>query len=214
MELLQMSLMPANIAATVFLAMMVAYWLMVILGAMDLDFLDFDLDTDVDADVDLDLGGAPVGVFDGMLAFFYLGKIPIMILLSIFAMCLWVVSIIANGYLNPSGSLALGLPIAAGNLVVSPLVCKVICTPLARLFMALKKDPNAPADVIGRICKVNTTQVSKKMGQAEVPTSGAPILLNVVADGDHIFKKGDEAVVIGKDETKGVHIIAPVNLED
>jgi len=212
-----MSLMPANLGATILLTMMVCYWLMVILGALDLDFLDFDIDTDMDADLDADLGSdlnVSVGVLDGMLAFFYLGKIPVMILLSIFAMCLWVFSIIANGYLNPSGSLVLGLPIAAGNLVVSPFVCKIICTPLARLFMALKKDPNAPADVMGRICKVTTTQVSTKMGQAEVATSGAPILLNVVADGDHTFKKGDEAVVIGKDEKKGVHIIAPVNLED
>lgn len=208
-----MSLMPANFGATILLAMMVCYWLMVILGTLDLDFLDFDIDTDIDADLGSDLD-VSVGVLDGMLAFFYLGKIPIMILLSIFAMCLWVISIIANGYLNPSGSLVLGLPIAAGNLVVSPLICRIICTPLARLFMALKKDPNAPADVIGRICKVTTTQVSAKMGQAEVPTSGAPILLNVVADSDHVFQKGDEAVVIGKDEKKGVHIIAPVNLED
>jgi len=213
MELLQMSLMPANIAATLFLALMVLYWLMVILGALDLDFLDVDVDTDVDVDLGTDLD-ISVGVFDGMLAFFYLGKIPIMILLSILALCLWVVSIIANGYLNPSGSLILGLPIAAGNLIVSPLICKIVCAPLAKLFMALKRDPNAPADVVGRICKVTTTQVSAKMGQAEVPTGGAPVLLNVVADGDHVFKKGDEAVVIGKDDKKGVHIIAPVNLED
>jgi hypothetical protein len=212
-ELLHMSLMPANIGATVFLAMILAYWLTVLLGALDLDFLDFDLDADVDADLGSDLD-VSVGVFDGMLAFFYLGKIPLMILLSIFALCLWVISIIANGYLNPSGSLALGLPLAVGNLIVSPFICKVICAPLARFFMALKKDPNAPADVMGRICRVTTSQVSAKMGQAEVSTSGAPILLNVVADGDHVFKKGDEAVVIGKDEKKGVHIIAPVNLED
>ena len=65
-----------------------------------------------------------------------------------------------------------------------------------------KKDYNAPRDVKGRICKVITTQVSEKMGQAEVPTKGAPILLNVVANGDHVFHKGDEAVVVEKNEEK------------
>ena len=78
----------------------------------------------------------------------------------------------------------------------------------------LKKDPNAPKDVVGRICKITTTQVSKKMGQAEVPTKGAPILLNVISDEGHVFHKGDEAVVMSKDNDKGVYVIAPVNLED
>ena len=52
------------------------------------------------------------------------------------------------------------------------------------------------------------------MGQAEVPTKGAPILLNVVSDGDHVFHKGDEAIVVENDKEKGVYVIAPVNLED
>ena len=78
----------------------------------------------------------------------------------------------------------------------------------------LNKDYNAPGDVIGRIGNVITTQVTKdKMGQVEVSTKGAPIILNVLSQDDHKFARGDEAVVVSKDSERGTYLIAPVNLE-
>ena len=80
--------------------------------------------------------------------------------------------------------------------------------------MTYNKDYNAVKDVVGRICHVTTTEVTaKKMGQAEVKTKGAPIILNVIVQGDSILKKGDEAVVIERNDTKGIYYIAPANLE-
>ena len=188
-----MSLMPANIGATVFLAMILAYWLTVLLGALDLDFLDFDLDADVDADLGSDLD-VSVGVFDGMLAFFYLGKIPLMILLSIFALCLWVISIIANGYLNPSGSLALGLPLAVGNLIVSPFICKVICAPLARFFMALKRSMLG-----GRYGPhLQSNHLPSVRNGASGGLHTGPDTAECCCRRRSCLQKGDEAVVIGK----------------
>ena len=218
MELIQAAFLPANLFFTLIFLLVCLYWLSVILGALDLDFLDIDLDTDsdldVDADGDVDIGAPGAGFFEGLLAFFYFGKIPVMILLSITVLCMWTISMYANSHFNPKGTFVLGIPVAIGTIIASPIICKIICMPLARFFGMFKKDYHAPRDVKGRICKVITTQVSEKMGQAEVPTKGAPILLNVVANGDHVFHKGDEAVVVEKDEEKGVYVIAPVNLED
>lgn len=215
MELIHEAFLPANIFFTVLLILMFIYWILVVLGAMDIEFLDFDLDIDGDADIDVDgaLDATGGGFLDSVCSFFYLGTIPLMILMSTLIICMWFISIIANGVINPSGTMVIGLPIAIGNIIVSPFICKVVCMPLKKFFASLKKTDTI-RDVIGRICTITTTEVSTKMGQAEVKGTGAPILINVVADGSNVFHKGEEAVVIEKDNEKGVYVIAPVNLED
>jgi hypothetical protein len=227
MELVHAALLPVNFALTVLLLLVVFYWLMVILGALDADLFDIDFDTDVDVDLDVDIDGdfdfdvdgeidgdiAGGGFLRGLLEFFYIGEVPIMILISILILCMWAISVIANYRLNPTGSVILSLPILAGNLVVSLMVCKVFIMPFRKMFAALNKDANASRPVMGRICTVTTTQVSQKMGQAEMSSKGAPILINVVADGENVFHKGDEAVVISKNAENGVYTIAPVDLK-
>ncbi|MBN1817348.1 MAG: DUF1449 family protein [Sedimentisphaerales bacterium] len=227
MEFIQAAFSGPNLLFTIFLLLMFLYWIMVIFGALDLGFLnvdadadaDIDLDADADADMHLDLeGDADIGdggFLDGFLAFFYIGTIPFMVLLSVLALCMWSISILANWYLNPGGSVIVGFPIALGNVIVSVLICKVICFPLARFFAMFRKDYNAPRAVLGRIGRVITTEISTgRMGQVEVSTDGAPIVLNAVTDGSHVFHKGDEVVIVKKEETKGVYTVAPVNLEE
>lgn len=213
MELVHAAFMPVNVVLTVLLLLVVLYWLMVIIGAMDADLfdIDFDADADVDFDVDGDIDGGGFG--RGLLEFFYIGEVPIMILLSILILSMWTISMMVNHMFNPAGSILLGLPIFAGNIVISLMICKVFIMPFRKMFNSLNKDANASRPVMGRICTVVTTQVSEKMGQAEMSSKGAPILLNVVAEGGNVFKKGDEAVVISKNVELGVYTIAPVDLE-
>ena len=91
---------------------------------------------------------------------------------------------------------------------------KLFGAPLKRLYVMLNKDYNAPGKILGRIGKVITTQVTReKMGQVEVPTKGAPIVLNVLSQDEHVFAKGEEAVVVRKEGDKGTYLIAPVDLE-
>lgn len=213
-EIIVAAFSPVNVVLTVLLILVVLYWLMVIFGAMDLDFLDIDFDNDVDMDFDADAEiDGDAGFLRGVLEFFYIGEVPVMILFSILILSMWAVSMIVNHVLNPAGSVLLGLPIFCVNLVVSIMICRVFAMPFRKVFSALNKDVNASGDVMGRICIVTTTQVSKKMGQAEMPSRGAPVLLNVMAEGDNVLNKGDEAVVIGRNSEDGVYIIAPVDLE-
>ena len=54
-----------SLPATVLLLLVCGYWCLVILGALDMDILDFDLDIDLDADVDasiLQVGFIPAEV--------------------------------------------------------------------------------------------------------------------------------------------------------
>ncbi len=220
-EFITAAFAPVNVVFTVLLLLTGLYWITVILGVLDINLfdielpdsgLDADVDIDVDADAGINVGGA--GVFRSLLLFFYVGEVPTMILVSILILSLWTFSMLGNYYFNPGGSMLMAIPILLVNLVASALVMKLFAMPLRRVYIMLNKDYNAPGDIIGRICKVTTTRVAKdKMGQAEVPTKGAPIILNALSQDDHEFARGDEAVVVSKDSERGTYLIAPVNLE-
>ena len=105
------------------------------------------------------------------------------------------------------------LLLVAGNLIVSCFVVKTAGVPLSKFFKSFETDANAARPVIGRICKIVTTEVAgDRLGQGEMSGKGAPILLNVKADGDQVFHKGDEAVVVSKNPETGVYMIEPVDL--
>ncbi len=223
-ELIQTAFSPVNAVLTVMLILNVVYWLTVILGLLDVDFLDFDLpdsglEVDSDIDVDMDADGEVAmdlshdSILSSVLHFFYIGEVPIMLLASIWILSMWTLCMFGNHYFNPMNSFIAALPVYAIGFVSSLAICRVFAMPLKKIHEMFNKDYNAPKKVTGRICIVTTTSVSDKMGQAEVKTKGAPIVLNVISDSDHVFHKGDEAVVVGKDKEKGIYTIAPLDLE-
>jgi hypothetical protein len=228
-EFLTAAFAPANVLFTVLLLALGLYWLLVILGLLHIDLFHIDLHghdlhlgADVDASADVDgsadagtsVDGAGPGLFHSVLHFLYVGEVPTMLLASIMVLSLWTFSMLGNHYLNRDGSVAMAVAIFIGDFAVSTLVLKFVALPLRTFYLMLNKDYNAPGDVVGKVCRVVTTQVTReKMGQAEVPTKGAPILLNVLARDAHVFQKGEEAVVVARDDAKGTYRIAPADLE-
>lgn len=229
-EFITAAFAPVNVLFTVLLLVLGLYWVLVILGTLDIDLFHIDIshagaDFHVDGDLDVghDPGGHVGGHMDGIesgighsiLHFFYIGEVPTMLLVSIMVLSLWAFSMLGNHYLNPEGSPAMAVAIFVGNLAVSTLVLKFVALPLRTLYFILNKDYNAPGDVVGKVCQVVTTHVTReKMGQAEVPTKGAPLLLNVLARDEHVFNRGEQALVVERDMAKGTYRIAPVKVED
>jgi hypothetical protein len=225
-EFLTAAFAPVNVLFTVLLLVLGLYWVLVILGVLEIDLFQIDLsggelDVDVGADVDAStavgggqVGGVEPGIFHSVLHFFYIGEVPTMLLVSVMVLSLWAFSMLGNHWLNPEGSGAMAVAIFFGNLAVSTVVLKFVALPLRSVYFILNKDYNAPGDVVGKVCRVVTTRVTmEKMGQAEVATKGAPILLNVLAREGHVFKRGEEALVVERDVAKGTYRIAPVELE-
>lgn len=221
-EFLTAAFAPVNVLFTVLLLVLGLYWVLVILGTLDIDVfhihlphggLDADMDADVDAGGHVD--GIEPGIGHSVLHFFYIGEVPTMLLVSVMVLSLWAFSMLGNHYLNPENSGAMAVAIFFGNFATSTVVLKFVALPLRTFYFILNKDYNAPGDVVGKVCRVVTTHVTlEKMGQAEVPTKGAPILLNVLARDEHVFNRGEEALVVERDVAKGTYRIAPVDMEN
>ncbi|MFP4106204.1 MAG: hypothetical protein ACLFVU_08955 [Phycisphaerae bacterium] len=232
MEVIQEAFAAPNLLITGLLCLMVLYWLMVILGALDLDFLNFDLDADTDVDVDMDVDAdfdadadvdadSGLGVegaesfFESFLGFFYVGTVPVMILISLFVVCLWTMSMLINHYFNPGLNFWWGMVLLVPNLLGSLLLVKVVAVPFKEVFKRMREDPNAAKPVVGRLCRVVSSEITNaKFGQADVRSQrGAPVRLLVKTAGDEVLHKGDEAVVIRRDKASGVYTVEPIDLE-
>ena len=205
--------------ASCLLVLVIGYWLMVIVGMLDMDMLDLDLDMDVDADVDLDLDvdlGAD-GVLDsalsiGMLPLKWLniGRVPLMLWVSVFALSFWLTSMLWD---TPAGR-ENGWNMAAvilRNGAIALLCAKVLTQPIRGVF-SRGTDATNRLELVGQECQL-TARVTDDRGQAKVDTGkGAPVLLSVRCDHGEL-EKGERAQIVGYDPGREIYLVRRMPIE-
>jgi hypothetical protein len=202
----------ANLPATVLLLLAITYWLLAIVSGLDLDFLDFDLNVDGEADL-----GEIVGVGVVALRFLNIGLVPLAIWGSILAINWWMVSMLLDRLLDnvyhpelrESWSHAIQWTIR--NFAIALVLTKLFTQPLRGKFDA--EEPNAAADLIGQTCRIVTSEVNERFGQAEYATEGAPLKLNVRTRDAAELTKGDAAVIVDFDPEQNVYFVERMKTE-
>jgi hypothetical protein len=197
-----LSAYPTFIFSTLMLAA-VLYWLLVIVGMVDLHLFDHDV-----AGHDGHEGENPFAILD----FLRVGQVPLTIIVSTFIFLAWSVSLAAVALLHPllplpsavAGSITLG-----AALILAFLGTGWAMMPLAALF-SLKDQPVA-GDLIGRMVEVTSSTVDARFGTARHDKpSGEDLILNVVCAPQHTLTRGEQAVVLDYDRATGVYTIAPL----
>jgi hypothetical protein len=218
LEFIYEVLRPVNLPFTALMGMVTFYWLLVLLGALDFDSepsLDLhSQDVHVDGALgahDVDhaghLDGADIGAFKSLLQFLNFGNVPSMIVMSILVLSMWAISLISNRMFNP-GSFLIALGLLVPNLIVTALITKAATSPLKKLFAALNKDYEEHKPVVGRTCTILSSEVTDKFGQAQIETSGAPLVINVRTYDEVSFSKGESALIIKEDRQNNLYTVA------
>jgi hypothetical protein len=195
-ELLSASLFGFNLLPTLLLSVIALYWITLILGVVDLDSLDIDLDTDIDAD----------GAFHGILVFFNLGEVPLMLFISLVFLSMWMIATSTKILIDYSVSMS-GILIIP-EFIVSSLIVRSALLPFKKLFKSLKVS-TTEVPVLENKCILLTDCKTGRIGQAEIITGGASVLINVQVLKDISMKKGDTALVIQKDKNVELYEIIP-----
>lgn len=236
LELFYESIRPANLPYTIFLGLVMLYWLTVLIGALDLDFLnidldadadldldvdidldvDADLDVDVDADADLDAdadgevstGG---GWFVSTASFFNVGKVPFMIFLSFLVLATWLTSVLSNYYLGHKPWLPWAILIP--NLIVGLMATKLLTAPFVSSFSKMNQSGPQNKSFIGKICTVVLDVRPGKKGQADLEIQEDHYLLKIKAqDASASLKKGEKALIIELEEETDTFIVTEFNV--
>lgn len=217
-ELWRIAVSGPTIIPTLFLAAIILYWISVIVGALDIELFDIDVspdigaDADVDIDVDLDAEAAShdvsTGPFQAALIFFNIADIPLMIFISFWGLLTWLGTVSLEYILGAPGSL-LSLAVLFGSVIVMLFVTKIITNPLKGILR--KSKDISKRETVGQICKLLSDIEPGRLGQGEVKTGEAPLVVNVMTRPDCSMKKGQTALIIEKNNEKNYFIIEPFN---
>lgn len=203
-ELISEAFRLVNFPFTVLLGVMIGYWLLVAFGALDSDF-GSDVGGNHDLDMEHHIEGHHAGHHEGgswwtsSLKFINLGDVPFLVVMTFLTLSMWTFSLISNRYWNPDGSALLAMAFLFVNLAVSVVVTRYITMPLKPIFRALNKQVSKPIVLVGKHCKITTTEATGAFGQAEITTDGSALLINVRVLNDEVLQRGDVAVIVRED---------------
>jgi hypothetical protein len=180
----------------ILLVAVVGYWLLVLVGVVELDEGGTD-------------GGA--GGLSGLLSGMGLAGPPLTVVASLLVAFAWFISLCVSVLLGRAG-VGTGLLAGLGILVVAALLAgvltRLLVVPLRRLF------PDVPApshvDFVGALCVIRTGTVTVDFGQAEVTAAdGSSAIIQVRQTGGDAFAAGDTAVLYDYDAEGGFFWVVP-----
>jgi len=181
------------------------YWLIAMLGVVDIDFLDLDLD----GDIDISEGADAQHALAGLLLKLGLYGVPLTIILTILSLIAWIICYYSTYYLAPILGASILIKYAAGALIfviatyIAALITGQIIKPIRTFFEKL--EVNEIKHVLGQTVVVRSAIVNKEKGEAFMNDGGAGLLLNIRATGSDQFKKGDEVVLIEQISEKNIY---------
>ncbi|MGW7318949.1 hypothetical protein [Streptomyces sp. NPDC054854] len=170
------------------LGVIIAYWLMVLLGAAEHDTLDSDA------------GSSALGTLG----------VPFSVAASVFVTTAWFVSLAGTVLLDRAGfGGGTALLVLAAALLLARALTKACVRPLRGVF-----EPDVPPpsrqDFLGRLCVVRTGRVDGSFGQAEVAADdGSTAVVQVRQTGADPLSHGSTGLLYAYDEPGEFFWVAP-----
>jgi len=218
-ELLFEALNNANILTTALLTFVMGYWVVVLIGVLDISSLDVDVDVDADVDVDVDLGGhtevdvdsdtgsgESISWFNNVLLFFNLQYTPLMVFLTFWIVPMWTISLMANHYLGNTG-FTLSMILLVPNMIATLFVAKFGTIPVARMFKKMDEDREV-TNPIGKVAEVRIPTRPGKLGQATIhDTNGNVVTVNIISANNNSIAKGAQVLVIQYNKNERAYLV-------
>jgi len=213
-EFVQLLANPINLFLTGLLAICLLYWLLVIIGGIGVDSLDFDFDVDVDLDIDADVdselnvsGGSG---FLSMLQFFNFGRLPMMLIFSVLFLFMWAIAIFSSNIL-PGNSALISAVLLIPNFIVSLFFTKFMTLPIVKPYHEMTKTAEA-IDYIGKQCTITLPNTDNKAGEAELFVNEISLNITVKGLDNQVFSKGEKTIIVDEIKEKKIFIIDKINV--
>jgi hypothetical protein len=173
----------SNGIMTVLAGITALYWVFTFLAGDFLGDMDFapEVDGTVEVTTDTDAGdaGSEQGFFSKALEFVNVGKVPFMIVYSVFKFIAWIVTLVSSILLGAAEwgwkSALLLIPVFA----FAYLLTRYATKPLVKLYNVMGYNGDEPHDLLGRIARMRSTINGDKIGAAELVINNDVIRINV-----------------------------------
>jgi len=204
----------SNAIMTVTTGVTVIYWIFnLIFGSVlgtDVDTDGIDMDVDTDADVDVDHGD---GAWDKLLAFVNVGKVPFMIVLSVFKLIAWVITLASSIVLNLVTWGWMSVFILLPVIFVAIIITRFATKPLVKLYHAMGYNGEEAYDLLGRSARMLSTISGDTIGAAELKVNGDVVRINVKSKTGESIRFDADVMIADESLDKKYYIVVPeINL--
>lgn len=208
-QLLEVASQFPSVIYSTLLGIVVVYWIIGMLGLVDLDFGG---DTDLDLDLDSDIS---VGGLTGLMLTFGFTSVPFSFVISIMILICWLISFYLQFYLLtwlPDGWLyyVIGTVSSFVVFLLSIPITAIVIRPLKGFFKSV--ETTSSNNLVGKDAIIATGTVSETFGQARLFNEGAELLLDVRCAPEHALKMGDKVLVIEYSKKSHTYFVAPYPL--
>lgn len=202
---------------TFFMGLVLCYWLLVIIGALDLEILDVsginEIPTESSAGSIEGLESGETTGLSGILANWGLTGVPMTIVASIITSSSWFLSSVITATLfpyitSPPLRFLAGLGLLVVVVAISiPFTAKMV-RPMRKFFRA--SNAVRKSSFVGRDCVVKTSTVTDSFGQGEVFDGEAGIIVNIIATVPNEIIKDDVVLLVEYDQEKDSYHVAKI----
>ncbi|MBD8490640.1 hypothetical protein IFO69_17940 [Echinicola sp. CAU 1574] len=219
-----------NITLTIFLILLVVYWLLTMISGIDFE-LDVEIDVDVDTGVDVDGGGTefqdisnaeihkdevvgkriqPLKWWQIFLIYFNFVGLPFMFTLTCFVFIWWFSTVLLTA-VTVSYENVFGFGILIVTFFASLILTKIFTTPFKGFFKHLNKDGDKANDFIGRQGILLSSISGNKMGNAEVHINGDSMSIYVKSLNGDALNYQDRILIIKQSADKNYFLVQSYN---
>jgi membrane protein implicated in regulation of membrane protease activity len=204
----------SNAIMTVLTGVTALYWVTTFITG-DL-FGDAGTDTDLavqGADLDTDVEASEVGAdkpfLQRALEFVNIGKVPFMVVLSVFKFMAWIITLTSSVFLGLASwgwkSVLVLLPVFIAAYIITRYATK----PLIKVYDAMGYNGEESQELLGRIARMKCTISGDTIGAAEVKIQSDIIRINVRSKTGEPIAYGAEVMISGESSDKRFYLVVP-----
>ncbi len=205
---------------TILMGFSLLYWIFQFLLGDGLDFggdSDFHFGdiSEVDADADLhsetDLDASETGepsFFTKCLDFINVGKVPLMIIITLFKFFSWVITLVSTTLLGLAAFGSLSVLVLIPVFIIVFILMHWVTEPLVKAFKELGYHGEEETDFIGRIGTMKSTIEGDKIGSAEFYIDKDIFTLNVKSISGDKIAFGETVIISDEEITQKYYLVA------
>lgn len=193
---------------TLLLLFCMLFWLIAILGMIDISILDPNIDLgDIGDGADVEHAPSAVSSIIHRLG---LNGVPLTLIITFIALFGWLFSFYGVFFLEgilPGGPIwwLASVVIFVASLVAATYLTSFVIKPLRRFFKGLEQQ--VEKHVVGQTAVVRTSKVDQSMGEGTVDDGGAGLILPLRPAGSDTFVRGDHVVIIDYNAEKNIFLV-------
>lgn len=210
----------ANAIMTILAGLSALYWVFTFLagdffGHLDLG-VDFDTDIDVGADAGVDVDGSgELSGFEKAMQYINVGKVPFMVVLSVFKFIAWIGTLVSSVALNTFSwgwkSALLLIPV----FILTFFLTRLATRPLVKIYRHMGYNGEEAHDFLGRTAVMRSDISGTKIGNAELRINTDLIRINVQSKDGASIRYNQDVTIVDEIKARNIYIVeAEVNLNN